>query len=204
MIEVSGVLISCDTLVIRSVFSRSFLTLFATASSSPSPIELISPAISLCSLVNLSRDMTYPISPWEIIRIPFLSLSLPIALYTRKINVDASTSRRIPDRKELNPAKLPAITIQCTNVYAPNKKTVFHTLPRLTNISLRNTKNILRILFFHTLPAFILLTRLRNPIRNTPSVYTTRADIPTIYTDACAFSAADAWDTTLSINLENI
>ena len=79
MIEVSGVLISWDTFVIRSVLRRSFLIASSTALLRPLPILLIFSAISLSSPRSHFRSMRYSRLPPEISSIPFRILLLATA-----------------------------------------------------------------------------------------------------------------------------
>ena len=57
--DVSGVLMSCDTFVIRSAFIRSFFMLASTAFSNPSPRLLIPSLSILLSPVNSSDRILY-------------------------------------------------------------------------------------------------------------------------------------------------
>ena len=174
--EVRGVFRSWETFVISSVCILSFFRLFSTAASRPPPILLIYSAITFCFPVSVSVLILYCSSPSLIFFRPSIIRSSPSAFLMAKIITATSTainaSRNTPAPLNTHP-----MIRNCKNKNAPPTSRTFifsavfleKALAKSASFPLHfpiHFRTFLIRLFFHKVPAFILLTRLRYPIRN--------------------------------------
>ena len=165
MIEVSGVLISWETFVIKSVFRRSLLIPASTARFSPFPILLTSSAICLFSLLIFSHGIWYSRSPDAIFCIPFLIRSFSTAHLIRKTAAATSTANaRIKNA-------LPKIAIsQWTPTNPISRRITFTVIFRFFQNKVHPLTATFKIhlsrLFFQSVFPLIRRTRLKYPIRN--------------------------------------
>ena len=107
--EVSGVFRSWETLVISSVFIRSFFTLFSTAASRPLPMLLIYSAICLSSPQSRSRGILYCRFPLEISLSPFMICSLLQAFVITYSSIKRSARQLKKKNSCMLPSKGPQI-----------------------------------------------------------------------------------------------
>ena len=162
--------------MISSVCILSFFRLFSTAASRPPPILLIYSAITFCFPVSVSVLILYCSSPSLIFFRPSIIRSSPSAFLMIKITAAASTISNII-RNTPAPVNPQPIIRNCKNKNAPPTSRTFifsavfleKALAKSTSFPLHfpiHFRTFLIRLFFHKVPAFILLIRLRYPSRN--------------------------------------
>ena len=145
MIEVSGVLISWDTFVIRSVFSLSFLMASSTALLSPLPILLIFSAMSRSSPRSHFRSIRYSRLPPDISSIPFLILLFATAPHITAHMTATSTATA----STRNGTSLKMIASHWININPSTAAALFTVIAR----------------DFHTLPAAVINAQSRLPFQ---------------------------------------